>query len=55
MHAVAADIAHSYFTIACEFSSTTDGDGADEQPDRVVLVEDLRPFLFKLSQPASLR
>eukprot|EP00903_Cladosiphon_okamuranus_P019261 g17707.t2 len=35
--------------------STQDPAKADEQPDRVVVVEDLRPFLFSLSQPASLR
>lgn len=36
-------------------SSTQDTASAEEQPDRVVLIEDLRPFLFSLSQPASLR
>eukprot|EP00752_Nemacystus_decipiens_P004418 g4034.t1 len=35
--------------------STQDTANAEEQPDRVVLIEDLRPFLFSLSQPASLR
>jgi len=36
-------------------SSTDNTEKAEEQPDRVVLIEDLRPFLFSLSQPASLR
>lgn len=36
-------------------SSTDNTEKAEEQPDRVVIIEDLRPFLFSLSQPASLR
>lgn len=36
-------------------SSIQDADNAEEQPHRVVLIEDIRPFLFSLSQPASSR
>lgn len=36
-------------------SSTDNTQKAEEQPDRVVLIEDLRPFLFSLSQPGSFR
>lgn len=36
-------------------SASVDPEGAEEQPDRVVFVEDLKPLLFRLSQPSSLR
>lgn len=41
-------------TLFC-LSSIQDAEKAEEQPDRVVLIEDIRPFLFSLSQPASSR
>lgn len=33
--------------------STEDAKEAEEQPERVVFIEDLRPYLFRLSQPSS--
>ncbi|CAM9193049.1 unnamed protein product, partial [Hapterophycus canaliculatus] len=34
--------------------STQDAEEAEEQPERVVFIEDLRPYLFRLSQPSSI-